>query len=222
MIKGSDVTVVVPTIIGREDMVARALQSISAQQVKPGAVVVRCDIDRRGAAWCRNAAIELVKTDWIAFLDDDDELLPNHIKVLVRGANSSNADMVFSYARFEGGRDPLACIYGGVRLIPEPINVPWDSRAELSLRRYGNFIPVTYMVKTDIVRQVGGFPEPYSMPEVTTSGECEDYLLLLKLLDAGAKFHHVCGVRTWIYRFHDLNTGGRGADRMHELGGHGV
>lgn len=217
MIKASDVTMVVATIPGREDLVARALKSISAQKVRPGAVVVYNDVERHGASWCRNSALELVKSDWVAWLDDDDELLPNHIKVLVRGANTSGADMVFTYAKFVGGRDPLACIYGGTRLIPEPINVPWDDDAKFSLRRYGNFIPVTYMVKTELVRRVGGFPEPYSMPDVKVSGECEDYLLLLKLLDAGAKFHHVCGVRTWIYNIHDTNTGGRGASRMHEL-----
>ena len=41
--------------------------------------------------------------------------------------------------------------------------------------------------------------------------------VLLRLLDAGYKFHHVCGVRTWRYHFHDANIGGRGIDRMHEL-----
>lgn len=217
MIKASDVTVVVPTILGREDLVARALRSISAQKVRPGAVIVYNDIERHGAAWCRNSALELVKTDWCAWLDDDDELLPNHIKVLVRAANATGADMVFSYAKFVGGSDPLACVYGGTRLIPEPINVPWDDRSHMSLRRYGNFIPVTYMVKTELVRRVGGFPAPYSMPDVKVSGECEDYLLLLKMLDAGAKFYHVCGVRTWVYHFHDANTGGRGVSHVREL-----
>jgi hypothetical protein len=220
MVKGSDVTMIIPTIPGREELLDHALRSIVTQQVKPGAVVVKCDVERQGAYWARNEAIKEVKTDWIGTLDDDDILLPNHIKVLVRGLNRTpEPDMCFSYARFVGGRDPLACIIGQ-RLIPEPINVPWDNLAHFSFRRYGNFIPCCYLLRTELVRQVGGFPAPYSMPEVTNGGECEDYLLLIKMLDAGARFHHVCGVRTWEYRFHDTNTGGRGRDRMHELGEH--
>jgi glycosyltransferase involved in cell wall biosynthesis len=163
VIRGSDVTVVIPTIPGRGVLLDRALRSVRAQQMEPGDVVIEVDKDRHGADWARNEAIKRVRTAWIAFLDDDDEFKPNHIKVLVRGANKSHADLIFTYAEFVGGRDPLACI------------------------------------------------------QAMNSRDCEDYGLLLRLLDAGYKFHHVTGVRTWIYNFHDANTGGRGADRLHEL-----
>jgi hypothetical protein len=153
----------------------------------------------------------------VAWPDDDDELKPNHIKVLVRAANKSGADLVFSYAEFVGGRDPLACLDDNRKLVPEPIDVPFGPIQEHSLRTHGNFIPVTYMVKTEFVRRVGGFPEPYSF-EAKNSGDCEDYGLLLRLLDAGAKFYHACGVRTWVYHYHEGNLGGRGVNRMHELG----
>lgn len=215
MFRGSDVTVLVPTIPGREALLARALASVDAQQVRPGAVVVEVDSDRRGAWAARNAGLARVETEWVAWLDDDDEFLPNHLRVLLRAANRSGADLIFSYAEFIGGRDPLACWVGG-RLIPEPINVPWAADCEASLRRHGNFIPVTYMVKTDLVRQVGGFPQPYSF-DAPASRDCEDYGLLLRLLDAGIRFHHVTGVRTWRYHIHGANTGGRGMDRLHEL-----
>lgn len=210
-IRASDVTVVTPTIPGREHLLERALTSVHAQQVTVGDVIVLRDDQRRGATWARNTAIEQVKTNWIAWLDDDDVLKPNHVKVLVRGANTSGADLVFSYAEFVGGRDPLAVFYQG-RIIPEPINVPWDSECEASLRFFGNFIPITYLVKTEWVRRVGGFPAPNSFGvPASRSGDCEDFGLLLRLLAAGARFHHVCGVRTWEYHFHDENTGGRGA-----------
>lgn len=209
MIRGSDVTVVIPTIPGREALLARALMTVKQQDVQPGAVHVQLDTAREGAATTRNKAIEQVTTSHIAWLDDDDELMHNHLKVLVRGANSSGADMVYSYARFVGGRDPLACVHKG-QLVAEPIDVPWDSEARMSLTRYGNFIPVTYLVRTDLVRRVGGFPQPNTF-HATYSGDCEDYGLLLRLLDAGATFHHVTGVRTWRYFFHDKNTGGRGS-----------
>ncbi|SRR6266702_2014353 len=216
MIRGSDVTVVIPTIPGREELLARALQSVYAQQVQPYEVRVMADVDRHGAYWARNQALDLVTTDFIAWLDDDDEFLPNHVKVLVRGANKSHADLIFSYAEFVGGRDPLACVQHG-KLVPEPINVPFGDEQEYWLRRHGNFIPVTYLVRTAAVRAVGGFPAPYTF-DAAWSRDCEDFGLILRLLDAGYKFHHVTGVRSWRYHFHDANLGGRGVDRMHELG----
>lgn len=215
MIRGDDVTVVVPTIPGRDALLRRALESVAAQTVPPFDTIVLNDVERRGAHVARNEALKLVQTDWVAWLDDDDEFLPNHLKVLVRGANKSKADLIFSYAEFVNGRDPLACMQHG-KLVPEPLNVPFGPEQEYWMRIHGNFIPVTYLVRADAVRKVGGFPAPYSF-QAMNSRDCEDFGLILALLDAGYKFHHVCGVRTWRYHFHETNTGGRGADRMHEL-----
>lgn len=222
MIRGSDVTVLIPTIEGREALLERALASVTRQQVKPAHVVVQLDRERVGAAGCRNLGLTHVDTEFVAFLDDDDEMLPNHLKVLVRGANSSHADLIFTYPEFVGGTDSLACINDAGEWIMAPVHVPFHAAQRLALRKYGNFIPCGYLVRTARIRAVGGFPEPYSMPEVpvSRSGDCEDYLMLLKLLDAGAEFHHVCGVRTWRYNLHGANLGGRGLDRMHELQDH--
>lgn len=215
-IRGSDVTVVIPTIPGREELLARAVASVTTQQTQPGKIITVVDTDRHGAAWARNEAIKQVETPWIAWLDDDDELLPNHIKVLVRGANASGADMVYSYAEFVGGEDPLAAFHRG-KWVLAPINVPWCVEAEWGLK-YGNHIPITYLVRIETVRQVGGFPEPNSFGiPADRSGDCEDYGLILAMLKAGTKFHHVVGVRTWRYYFHGTNTGGRGSTRLHEL-----
>jgi hypothetical protein len=221
MITGSDVTVVIPTIPGREQLRDRAYASVEAQTLLPSAVLVHNDPDRRGAAWCRNEALKLVETEFVAWLDDDDAFLPDHIQTMVDGQNESGADLVFTYAEFMGGRDPLACCQDGV-LIAEPINVPFgpQQRDHLDSRpsalcpwcgaHRGGFIPVTHLVRTDAIRDAGGFPEPNSMPEVLVSGDCEDYLGLLRLLDAGAEFHHVVGKRTWQYFMHGANTAGRG------------
>lgn len=227
MIRGSDVTVVIPTIEGREELLRRAEASVKAQQVQPGFYTIQYDVERRGAAWARNQALTRVTTDWVAWLDDDDELLPNHLRVLVKAANTSRADLVFSYAEFVGGRDPLACCHNG-RLIAEPLNVAFGPQQQVHMDtrggtlcpycgyERGNFIPITYIVKTEMARRVGGMPEPYSLGDIG-SGDCEDFLFLLRLLDAGAKFHHV-PTRTWRYHYHTGNLGGRGVNRMHEMG----
>lgn len=38
-------------------------------------------------AWARNAAIQAGKSEWIAYLDDDDIFLPNHLQILSECAN---------------------------------------------------------------------------------------------------------------------------------------
>lgn len=206
---GSDVTVVITTIPGREALLERALRSVLTQTVTPATISVYVDRDRKGAAAARNAAVQDVSTEWIAFLDDDDEFLVNHLKKLLAGANFSQADLIYTYAEFVGRPDPLAVWING-QLIAEPINVPWCPQAERSLREQGNFIPVTNLVRTSAVITVGGFPEPGTFCTQGGSDDCEDYGLLLRLLDAGFTFYHVVGVRTWRYHVWGGNTGGRG------------
>lgn len=203
----SRVSVAITTIPGREHLLQRAVQSVLRQTVLPVELHVQVDKDRRGAAWARNEALTLVTTEWVCWLDDDDELLPEHIETMLAGADESEADLIYTYAEFVGGRDPLA-IRIGEDFVPEPIDVPWSLVAETSLRKYGNFIPVTNMVRTEAMRAVGGFPEPGTFGD-RPSSDCEDYGLLLRLLNAGYRFYHVCGVRTWRYHYHDANTGGR-------------
>jgi len=217
MFKGSDCTVVIPTISGREELCTRAIKSVNSQTIFPKDVIVIPDHERKGAAWARNLGLSKVDTALTLWLDDDDEFLPNHVKILLKAINRTSADLVFSYPEIVGGRDPLACLNNQGELIKEPINIPFGAMQEMSLRRLGGFIPVTYMIKTEIAKKVGGMPEPYSF-HTTHSNDCEDYLFLIKLLDAGAKFYHVCGVRTWKYNLHDGNLGGRGLNRMNEMG----
>lgn len=217
--RGSDVTVLIPTIPGREALLQRALYSVSQQKIQPAAVVVEVDTGRTGAAATRNRALERVDTEWVAFLDDDDEMLPTHVKLCLVAANHTQADLVYTYPEFVGGHDPLATVDELGRFTPHPVNVPFGPLQEAWLRTQGNFIPVTNLVRTNAVKAVGGFPEPYSMDVAGASNDCEDALLLVKLLDAGARFYHYCGVRTWRYHVYGGNTGGRPAGRMHELDG---
>jgi hypothetical protein len=121
---------------------------------------------------------------------------------------------VFSYPEVVGGRDPLACPDDAGNLVARPIDVPFGPVQEAHLRNVGGFIPVAYLVRTALAKQVGGMPEPYS---VDWPRDCEDLGFLIRLLDAGARFHHVTGIRTWRYHIHGANTGGG----IHATGGAG-
>lgn len=201
----------IPTHPGREELLKRALASVWAQTRRPDHVIVSPDPTATGAAQTRNRGLAQVTTEWTAWLDSDDELLPNHVADCLAWAELSGADLVYPYMIAVGGRDPLACPVNGI--LVNPYQVPFQQEQALHLYHVGNFIPVTYIVKTELVRSVGGMPEPVP-DETKDSGRIEeDYGLLRRLLEVGAVFSH-CPVRSWKYHFHSENSGGRGANQI--------
>lgn len=198
VIRLEGVTVVIPHLPEREDLCRRALDSVLRQTEQPWGVIVEWAKEGEDAATVRNRALAAVRTRWIAWLDDDDEFLPHHLQVCMDAARETGADLVYPGMWIEGRSDPLAVSVGGKWI--NPFGVTFGQEQEMHLRFAGNFIPVSYVVRTELVCSVGGFPPP-------TKKIPEDHGLLIRLLDAGAKFHHV-PVRTWRYHVHDANTGG--------------
>lgn len=182
-------TVVIPTLAGRHEELQRAVASVRAQTLAPKFIELQLDRDREGAAATRNRALERVDTEFVAFLDDDDVLKPNHLRACARNAALTGADLVYPWFDVEGGEDEIG-MFG----------VPFDP----VLLRKRNFIPVTVLVRTDLVRAVGGFRDH---PDIN-GDPCEDWGLWLALLDAGAVFSHL-PQRTWIWH-NGAGTRGRG------------
>ena len=212
MVFRTDISVVIPTHPGRDpQMLLEAVQSATGQDHLPEAVHVQYDKERRGASWARNEALKAVRTHWVAFLDSDDRLYPNHLQVLLGAAHDTGADLVYPYFDTDGP-DVLCTSQFGRVVSPE--GVPFGEEQRQWLYHRGGFIPVTHLVRTDRVKKAGGFPQQGRFPVKpgNISGDCEDFGLLLRLLDRGARFHHV-PVRTWFYRQHGDNTGGRRGGR---------
>ena len=184
---GVSITVVIPTIDERHDQLDRAVASVQAQSL-PAQVEIEFDRLRTGAAATRNRALERVDTEWVAFLDDDDELKPNHLRACARNAALTGADLVYPW--FDCDAEDKIGMFG----------VPFDP----VLLRKRNYIPVTVLVRTELVRKVGGFQEH---PDVN-GDPCEDWGLWLALLTAGAVFSHL-PQRTWIWH-NGAGTRGRG------------
>lgn len=198
------VTVVVPTIPEHAGLLQRALRSVRDQNVLPDETIVIDDPDRRGAAWARNTGLGRVRTPWVAWLDADDVLYPVHLERLWWEARAGDVDLVYPCMRVVDdrglpARDPTATSYRG--RIVNPCGVPFGGEQARWLLQMGNFIPISYLVRTELVREVGGFP-PSGGPKAE-----EDYLLLCKLVRAGARLRHVDTI-TWEYHVHDRNTGG--------------
>lgn len=175
----TSVTIVTPTIEGRQDYLMEAVDSVQNQSLPAFAHFVGLDADRAGPALMRNALIGEVATPLVAFLDDDDLLDADHLEQLVAAIVDVGADLAWSYHRTEGSTAAVT---------PRPRS---DRHAGRLLRGGRNCIPVTVVARLDAIR-AGGCFDP--------ADRYEDYSLWLRMLDAGARFTCV-REETWTYRF---------------------
>lgn len=187
----SAVTVCIPSIPtgARAEMLARAVASVERQTLPPAALIVELDHDRTGAAATRQRALERVDTPFVAFLDDDDELFPEHLRLLTEAQARTGADLVYPWFEVEGGTDPFTGQFGR----------PFDPD---ELRDH-QFIPITVLARTQSVRDAGGFRD---FP-AEWGGSNEDYRLWIAMLDEGCAFVHVPR-RTWTWYHWHGNTSG--------------
>lgn len=179
------VTIVTPTIAPRATLLARAMASVSAQYRPADAIAIAYDIFKQGAWHTRQRALDMVTTPWVAFLDDDDELLPQHIIKCWDVQAQTDADVVVPWYHVIGGEDPVP---GHRWLTIDPAN----------LHSFG----ITCLVRTDIIRDNHIKFHPRS-----ETGVPEDWNFWLQLAAAGAKFIQTPEI-TWKYHHHGDNTSG--------------
>jgi glycosyl transferase family 2 len=162
-----------------------ALQSVLNQTRQPDAILVVNDVDRHGAGWTRRTLLEAVHTEWIAWLDSDDEWYPNHLEKILNHALETGSIFVFPW--FDGG-DPLG--HFGLEFNP---CTPHHTT-------------MGHLVKTEIAKRVGFYdsqPGPFSN---------EDWLFIVGVAEIacreGLKMTHL-PERTWYYRQAGQNSSGQ-------------
>lgn len=190
------VTVVIPTVAKRSDLLGRAIASVVAQSCPPDAILVVVDHERQGAAEMRTRGLEMVKTKWTAFLDDDDDYKPQHLQRLYEHAESTGADFVFPWFDVIGGTDP----FPSNEYREYDVNEPHQTT-------------VTTLVKTKAALAVGGFRwddkvdaiDPGMDAEGHRAGE--EFRFVIRLAKAGYKIEHL-HERTWNWRHWTGNSMG--------------
>lgn len=197
------ITVVTPTIPPRAEKLHRAKASVAGQTIEVEHLVL-VDQDREGPGVLRQRGTERASGDWVCYLDDDDVLEPEHCERLLGHARETGADLVYPW--FKVWRMGTAVDYEPLRVAGEqPFGRGFDHVAAWWIMERGNFIPVTVLVRRDVIAEVG-----WALPgsEEWARPDCEDWGTWQRLLRAGAKFSHL-GERTWQWWMWGGNTSGR-------------
>lgn len=184
------VTVVIPTIPPRRALHRQAVRSALGQTLMPASITSIVDSEGRGPGPTRNALLRDVRTPWVAFLDDDDTFLSGHLETCLLTALDEEADLVYPWYHCPQG-DPFGPLHG--------IRHDWHDPVWSGTLHAGNFIPVTVLVRTDLLRDVGGFQVWPGGP--VGSERWEDWGAWMALLQAGAHFAHV-PIQTWVWNRH--------------------
>lgn len=113
----------------------------------------------------KNVGIAHATGEYIAFLDDDDEYMPEFLKVLLTYASQSQSDLTYGDYLIDG-------------------KVGWSVEFSATKLSQFNFIAqIVALVKRDILLKVGGFDE--EVPKF------KDWNLWLRIHKAGGSFLHV-------------------------------
>lgn len=181
-----DVGLAVPSIPPRKALLQRALTSAFAQTHPFEQYSVVVDFERRGAGHTRNRAKNALTTTWTAFLDDDDELLPHHVRHLLDTAEDTGADVVYPWFKVIGGTDPF----------PGHRGLQWSAETP-------HIFPITTLIRTSLAQSID-FEDP--SPELGVAGE--DWTYWQAIGRAGAKVVHTPEI-TWQWHHDSANTAGR-------------
>jgi glycosyltransferase involved in cell wall biosynthesis len=178
----------------RNGMLRRAQQSVADQTLLPDAHCVAVDLDEAGAAPTRDRALRMASTDWVATLDSDDYFLPRHLEWLLRHAQATDADLVYSWFKVQTA-DGTILEDDPVFPITHYLN-PFDPTDPIETT-------ITVLVRNELARQVGYV----ALNRGHNQNSGEDRRFTLECLKAGAKIEHLVR-KSWIWAHHGQNTSG--------------
>lgn len=187
------VAIAIPTIPPRREMLQRAFASVLAQTRPAGEIHVAVDHQHEGAPTTRNRAARAARLPWLAFLDDDDELLPHHLEACLGHAMLTGADLVYPWYEVVGGTDPHPHVFGRY----------WDPENPVQTT-------ITILIRRELFEELGGYMVPGDDTDEHGNRAGEDFDLVCRANQLGAKISHL-PVRTWKWNHGGHNTSGVGS-----------
>lgn len=168
-------TIITGSIPQRADLLPECLDSVARQTVRPDAHLIYVDYEQNGPGPVYAHLFEMVETDWVMMLGDDDLLDPHHVEILTAAVEADpTIDVAYTYCRTTGTEFTQ-------------YNQPFDAD---KLARY-NVVSSTAMFRRELAERVGGIPPVHG----------EDWELWKSLAWGGARFVAIPEV-TWTYRLH--------------------
>ena len=181
------ITVVIPSIPPRRHLLQRAVNSAINQIYPAAAISIAVDTEKKGAWHTRNRALMASRTEWTAFLDDDDEFLPEHLNVLNGAVVNHEADMAYSWFNtVPHGCDPFPKWFA---------DAPWNAAEP-------RHTTIVMLVRTSLAQSIGFTP-----PVPGDRFGNEDWRFILELNRRGKIVH--APARTWLWHHDSGNTSGR-------------
>jgi glycosyltransferase involved in cell wall biosynthesis len=183
------VSVCIPSIPTRKSLLhSRAIPSVITQKYPVSEIAIAIDHEKKGAWETRNNVIKMANSEWIAFLDDDDELLPHHIETLMNAAHEQKADVVWGWFDVIGGSDPFPLNRGRQFDIKDPYA-----------------FPITCLVRNSLIKD----SKAKFMADEKGFGawQCQDLPFWESLYNAGGTFLAIPDI-TWNWHHHGKNTSG--------------
>jgi glycosyltransferase involved in cell wall biosynthesis len=173
---------------GSQDDTWSILQSMAADN--PKLVVIKHQ-EPKGACAARNSAIKIAKGEFITGVDDDDEILPNHIANLVDHWDERYSCIAASILNDNGTiRKRQGREYGWISL-----------EKLLHYNRLGNQV----LTKTDRLQSINGFDE--ALPAF------QDYDCWVRLIDAFGPAYKLKEATYVLHTEHELDRISSGSER---------
>lgn len=177
-----NITVLTATIPERSGMVVNAINSVSAQKIKPTSHIVVVDTQKKGNFATYQKLLNMADTEWVCFLDDDDIFYPDHLEKLIKNSNGYDV------------------IYSNPAIVNDDTDwVHYSEPFSYDKLMIDSIVPMTALVKRNLMLEVGGFKEIQAC----------DYAMWRDLAKYGARFKKIEDI-TWEYRFHETNYSRKG------------